>query len=99
MPRERLPYTSRLQPYLAYYGIFWCVIGILLNGWSVFLDGNWDTPSFFFSYTMIGVFPCIYVFWKILKRTKVIPSAQVDLISDVAEIDHYESNYVPVRSA
>ncbi|EXJ92919.1 hypothetical protein A1O3_01475 [Capronia epimyces CBS 606.96] len=98
LPREKLPYVGYLQPYMAYYGIFWCTVMILLNGWTVFLNGNWDTPSFFFSYTMVGVFPVVYVAWKVIKRTKIIPSDQVDLMLDVAEIEAYEASYVPRRS-
>lgn len=67
----------------------------LLNGFTVFIHGNWQITSFFFSYTMVGVFPLLYFGWKILKRTKIIKPENVDLRKDVEEIEEYTRNFVP----
>lgn len=42
-----------------------------VGGYSVFLPGNWSIPSFLFSYTMIGVYPILFIAWKIIHRTEV----------------------------
>jgi yeast amino acid transporter len=31
-------YNNRLQPFVAYWGVFWTVIFILINGLTVFWD-------------------------------------------------------------
>lgn len=42
-----------------------------VGGYTVFVDDNWDVPTFLFSYTMIGVLPLLFVGWKLIHRTKV----------------------------
>lgn len=71
-----------------------------VGGYTVFLQGQWDLPTFFFSYTMIGVFPLLYLGWKYYKKTKFLKPHEVDLVKDVAEIDEYTRNYVarPARN-
>jgi amino acid transporter len=46
-------------------------------------------------YTMIGVCPLLYLTWKLLKRTKIHRSEDVNLIQDLKEIEDYQANYVP----
>ncbi|KAL8898883.1 MAG: hypothetical protein Q9192_001863, partial [Flavoplaca navasiana] len=96
--RDSLPYKGILQPYLAWYALSGCITMALVNGFSVFIKGNWKLASFFFSYTMVGVFPVLYVGWKTTKRTSVIKLQDVDLQQDVAEIDEYTRNFVPTRA-
>jgi len=47
--RNNLPYTGILQPYAAYYGLVATFVMTFLGGYTVFLPGKWDLPSFFFS--------------------------------------------------
>lgn len=42
-----------------------------VGGYTVFLPGKWDIPTFFFSYTMIGVMPLLFLYWKVIHRTQV----------------------------
>ncbi|KAL8672908.1 MAG: hypothetical protein Q9168_002662 [Polycauliona sp. 1 TL-2023] len=93
--RDTLPYKGRMQPFLAWYAMTGCIVMALLNGFSVFIKGNWKLTSFFFSYTMVGVFPLLYFGWKLLKKTRVIPLSEVDLYQDVAEVDEYTRNFTP----
>jgi amino acid transporter len=48
--RETLPYRAWLQPYAAWYGLAGCFVMTFVGGYSVFLPGNWDVPTFLFSY-------------------------------------------------
>ncbi|KAL1957134.1 hypothetical protein VTO42DRAFT_6277 [Malbranchea cinnamomea] len=93
--RDSLPFKSIWQPFLAWYAFTGTIIMAFVGGYTVFLPGNWDVPSFLFSYTMIGVVPIIYVGWKIAKRTKLLKPTEVDLVRDLDEIEEYERNYVP----
>ena len=54
--RASLPYRSFWQPYSTYFALVMCFIMTFVGGWEVFLPGNWDIPTFLFSYTMIGIF-------------------------------------------
>lgn len=68
-----------------------------VGGYSVFLPGKWDVATFFFSYTMIGAFPIMYFAWKLLYRTKIRKSEEVDLVSGLDDIEDYTRNYVSTR--
>ncbi|KZZ86885.1 Amino acid/polyamine transporter I [Ascosphaera apis ARSEF 7405] len=93
--RNTLPYKGRFQPFLAWYAFTGCVVMAFVGGYQVFCPGKWDTPTFFFSYTMIGVFPILYFGWKIIKGTKILKPEEIDITTGVAEIDEYSRNYVP----
>jgi amino acid transporter len=96
LSRDSLPYKGWGQPYVAWYALTGCFIMTFVGGYTVFLPGSWDLPTFFFSYTMIGVFPILFVGWKLIKRTKWQKPAEVDLIRDLDEVEEYTRNYVPV---
>ncbi|GAW01378.1 General amino acid permease AGP2 [Lentinula edodes] len=68
--RDTLPHKSFWQPFSAYYGFTGTIVMAFVGGYTVFLPGRWDVPSFFFSYTMIGVLPVLFVYWKIYRQTK-----------------------------
>ncbi|KAL1872200.1 general amino acid permease agp2 [Paecilomyces lecythidis] len=95
IPRRSLPYRGRFQPFLAWYALVGTFTMAFVGGYTVFLPGNWDIPTFFFSYTMIGVFPILFIGWKLIRRTKFKKPEDVDLKTGVAEIDEYTRNYVP----
>lgn len=42
--RDTLHARSRLQPYCAWYSLISSCIVFLMQGYGVFLKGNWDTP-------------------------------------------------------
>ena len=65
-----------------------------VGGYTVFLPGMWDVPTFLFSYTMIGVFPLLFLGWKMTKKTKWMRSEEIDLQKDLPEIEEYTRNYV-----
>jgi len=46
-------------------------------------------------YTVIFVFPVLYLGWKITKKTKFKSSLEVDLYHDLEEIEEYTRNFVP----
>lgn len=55
-----LPMRSRLQPYTAWVSMFGFALLLLLNGFKVFLRGQWSVETFLSSYIGIPVFFFIY---------------------------------------
>ncbi|KAI2748223.1 hypothetical protein DTO013E5_4040 [Penicillium roqueforti] len=96
IPRETLPYRSWFQPYIAYFACACTTVMAFVGGYTVFLPGNWSIATFFFSYTMIGVFPVIYFGWKFFHKTKLLKPEEVDLVTGVAEIEDYTRDFVVI---
>ncbi|KAI1818064.1 amino acid transporter [Poronia punctata] len=93
--RDSLPYKAYLQPYAAYYAMVATFVFIFLGGYTVFLPGKWNVPSFLFSYATVAAFPVLYVSWKLIHRSNIVPSEKVDLQMDLDEIEEYTQNYIP----
>ncbi|KAF2272613.1 putative general amino acid permease [Westerdykella ornata] len=93
--RNTLPYKGIFQPYAAYFGLAGTFVMTFVGGYTVFLKGHWDTPTFLFSYMMIFIFPVLYLGWKFVKKTKLRAPHEVDLYQDLEEIEEYTRNYVP----
>ncbi|EAU34668.1 conserved hypothetical protein [Aspergillus terreus NIH2624] len=98
VPRHTLPYRSYGQPYVAYVAMTCTLVMTFVGGYTVFLPGEWDIPTFFFSYTMIGVFPVLYFGWKFWHKTKFRLPEEIDITTGVEEIEEYQRNYVPTPS-
>ncbi|KAL2756519.1 hypothetical protein ACRALDRAFT_1030470 [Sodiomyces alcalophilus JCM 7366] len=90
--RKTFPYYGYFQPYCAYIGGAWmlCVVGSF--GYTVFLPGRWETLDFFSYYTMVFVSIVTFTGWKLIKRTRIVPSAHADLVWDKPVIDAYEAS-------
>lgn len=48
--RDDLPHKGFWQPYTAWYALTATTIMCFVGGYTVFLPGNWDVPTFLFSY-------------------------------------------------
>ena len=92
--RDSLPHKGWLQPYAAWYALIGCLIMTFVGGYAVFLHGNWDVPTFLFSYTVIGVFPILFIGWKVFKKTKWLRAEEADLKKDVKEIEDYSRDFI-----
>ncbi|KAF2267123.1 hypothetical protein CC78DRAFT_577663 [Lojkania enalia] len=95
LDRNTLPYKGFWQPYAAWYGLTGTFIMTFVGGYTVFLKGNWDVPTFLFSYMMIFVFPVLYLGWKFVKKTNFKKAEEVDLYQGVEDIEEYTRNFVP----
>lgn len=96
--RDTLPYKGWFQPYAAYTSMVATIILTLVGGYQVFLNGEWDTPSFIFSYFSVAFFPVLFFGWKLIHKTKFKKPAEVDLKGEVEEIEHYTQQFVPQPS-
>ncbi|PHH81508.1 hypothetical protein CDD82_610 [Ophiocordyceps australis] len=94
--RASLPYRARFMPWAAWYGLAGTLVMAFVGGYAVFLPlpGHWNVPDFLFSYTMIPVFPILYLGWKFYHKTRIYKPHEVDLQKGVAEIDLYERTFV-----
>ncbi|KAJ9238496.1 hypothetical protein DTO169E5_4696 [Paecilomyces variotii] len=94
--RNTLPYKGKFQPYAAYVSVVGTVVMMLVSGYYLFMNGGWDTRSFFLTYTIIGVFVLAFVLWKFVQRTTYIRPGMADLqVGGLKkEIDEYEEQYI-----
>lgn len=92
--RSKLPYSGRFQPYSAWIALFFLTLIVFVYGYSVFLPGQFTAADFFTYYTMVIVAPILYFGWKLVKRTRIVPSAEVDLVWERPVIDQYESSFL-----
>ncbi|KAH0596041.1 hypothetical protein MHUMG1_05900 [Metarhizium humberi] len=93
--RDSLPYKAWLMPYGAYYALVATVIMVFVGGYPVFLPGRWSVADFLFSYTMLAVFPALYIGYKVIHKTKILKPEEIDLAKDLDTIEDYERNYIP----
>ncbi|GLB34703.1 putative general amino acid permease [Lyophyllum shimeji] len=92
--RDSLPHKGFWQPFCGYYALVGTLTMAFVGGYTVFLPGRWDVPTFLFSYAMIGVVPVLFVFWKVLHRTQWRTLKSISLFEEERkEIDHYEESY------
>ncbi len=80
IPRKTLAYTAPFQPYLTWYGLFFCILILLTNGFTVFIV--WNTSDFFTAYISLILWLVLLVGHKLIFRTKPVRLADVDLESD-----------------
>ncbi|OJA12045.1 hypothetical protein AZE42_06700 [Rhizopogon vesiculosus] len=85
--RKTLPYSTRFQPYAAWYGACATLIVCFFSGFSVFLKGNWDTATFVTNYILLMVWPVMYVGARLYYRVKPVAAEDMDFKSDLAEIE------------
>ncbi|EXJ78263.1 hypothetical protein A1O3_09424 [Capronia epimyces CBS 606.96] len=78
--RDRLPYKSPFQPYMAWTTMSVLAIIILISGYSVFIHGNWNTNNFLVSYIGIPIFLVLWLgAWLFINRAAIPPLRDVDL--------------------
>lgn len=90
--RKTFPYYGYFQPYCAYIGGAWMLCVVASFGYTVFLPGRWETLDFFSYYTMVFVSIVTFTAWKLIKRTRFVPSSAADLVWDKPVIDAYEAS-------
>jgi amino acid transporter len=95
--RNTLPYKGMFQPYAAYYGLVCTFVMAFVGGYTVFLNGFWAPADFVFAYFMIGLFPVLFLGWKFIKKTHRVKLEEMDLVTDLAEIEEYTRNFIEVR--
>jgi len=90
--RKTFPYTGWLQPFCAYVAAITMFLVCLFYGYASFQP--WNVEVFFQNYTMQILAPVLYFGWKLIKRTKYIKPAELDLVWERPVIDAYEASFV-----
>ncbi|KIY48678.1 hypothetical protein FISHEDRAFT_58771 [Fistulina hepatica ATCC 64428] len=83
IPRDVLPFRSWLQPYGAWVVLISFTIIIFFSGWTSVKPFN--ASDFFSSYVNIAFVALLYYFWKLVKRTRIVPLKKMDLTSHYIE--------------
>ncbi|CDM28994.1 hypothetical protein DTO013E5_1217 [Penicillium roqueforti] len=95
--RDTLPYKGRFQPYTSYFAMGGTLFMLLAGGYDVFIKGGWDVMWFCLDYAMIGFFIVLFLFWKIVFRSRYVwpGTADLSLGGIKEEIDQYEAALIP----
>lgn len=64
---------------------------VFTYGYSSFKP--FSVEDFFIYYAMLILAPILYFVWKVIHRTKIVPSKEVDLVWDAPIIDAYEITF------
>lgn len=94
LDRKTLPYYGYFQPYGTWFALGFEICVVFVYGYSTFLPGAFTLDSFFTYYTMVFVAPLLFLFWKVVKKTKWIKPHEVDLVWDAPLIDAYEASFI-----
>ncbi|KAL6699032.1 amino acid transporter [Trichoderma pleuroticola] len=90
--RKTLPYFGWGQPYCAIIALVIQLLVVGGYGYEAFMP--WDVSAFFRNYTMQLLAPILFIFWKVVKRTRVVRPSELDLVWQRPTIDAYESHFV-----
>ncbi|KAI9834348.1 MAG: hypothetical protein M1826_004274 [Phylliscum demangeonii] len=91
--RNTLVFKSRFQPYTAWFALIFFSIIILFNGFAVFFTGYWSVQDFLTAYVGIPIFFALYMFWKVVKRTRWIKPAEADIMTGKAALDAADADW------
>ncbi|RJE18743.1 hypothetical protein PHISCL_08917 [Aspergillus sclerotialis] len=90
---------SRFLPFGGYWAFFWAFLFLWIQGYAVFLDGQWEISTFIFNYGIIALAGGIGICWKIIKRTPFHHSKDVDLVSGLEFFSSLTEYYRNEREA
>ncbi|KIM68247.1 hypothetical protein SCLCIDRAFT_106282 [Scleroderma citrinum Foug A] len=95
--KKRLHYWNPLQasipPGLAIWGVTWCTILILINGFKVFW--TFTASLFLTSYINVPAFIGLYIFWKVTRRTKFWKPEEMDFVTGIPTPEETEGPEIP----
>ena len=80
-----LPYISPFAPWTSYWSIGFGTVLVLFIGFDNFVP--WSTQGFVTSYFGFAFSIFMFFFWKVIKKTKIVRSANVDLFAGKSEVD------------
>ncbi|KAF9464654.1 dicarbixylic amino acid permease [Collybia nuda] len=97
MTREDLPYKAPFQPWGSWFALIATGIITFFKGFDTFMPFKADT--FVTSYIGIPIFFILWLGYKVMYKTSVIPSKEVDLITGLREIDEEENRFLADQAA
>lgn len=93
--RNTLIFRSPLQPYTAWFSFIFFAIITLFNGFYVFPSATrkFNVDDFITAYVGIPIYFGLYLFWKILKRTKFVKASEADIHTGKAALDAADAHW------
>ncbi|KAG5639385.1 hypothetical protein H0H81_003529, partial [Sphagnurus paluster] len=85
--RSKLPFSSKLQPYAAWYALIFAFLICLFSGWKVFLRHQWVVATFVTNYLPLALFPVLYIGAKLYTKTPAVKAEDMDFVTNIAEIE------------
>ncbi|KAH9484291.1 Dicarboxylic amino acid permease [Psilocybe cubensis] len=98
MSRDELPYKAPFQPWGSWFALGSTAIITLFKGFDTLIP-KLNSANFVTSYIGIPVFLILWLGYKLVYRTRVIPSRDVDLVSGIRAIDEEEAKFVTAEQA
>lgn len=87
--RSSLIMTSAIQPYAAYACLIMFPVVITFNGFATFI--RWNVQDFVAAYIGVPVFCGLWVGYKVVHKTSLVPLETMDLIGNSREIDQEDA--------
>lgn len=86
LSRDKLPYKSPFQPYLAWVSLGALVLVILFSGYTVFFPGHWNVSTFLTYYIDIAIFIFLWAVAWMFTRSGFVSLEAMDL-SEIVEVE------------
>lgn len=80
-----------VHPYMTYLGVTINFLVLFFNGFWIFFPGNFSVANLFTSYFAPVFFICLFIFWKIFKKTHFRSDMEADITTGKAQIDEEEA--------
>lgn len=93
MKKGEYPYylaPKFIHPYFTYFGFFINVVVLFFNGFWIFFPGQFSVSNLFTSYFAPVFFICLFVFWKVFKKTHWRNAMEADITTGKQYIDEEE---------
>jgi amino acid transporter len=75
-----LPYRALWYPYGAWFVVAINIFLVIISGYTTVIP-PFQAVNFVFNYIVIVIFVCLYIFWKLYKKTKWVGLMEMDLVS------------------
>jgi amino acid transporter len=84
--RDTLDFKGPFQPYCAWIALAFFSVIIVFNGFDSW-SPEFNVTNFLTAYLGIPIFFGLYIFWKVFKGTKLIPTWEIDIYSGKSALD------------
>ncbi|KAJ7878073.1 amino acid permease/ SLC12A domain-containing protein [Mycena leptocephala] len=93
LSRDELPFKSWTQPYGAWAVLIAFSVITFFNGYTTFMTKPFDYQSFISDYINIPFVAILYFGYKLVKRTRIVPLAEIDCSTHYVEDSVVYSKY------
>lgn len=92
-----LPWRSRLQPYLSWYGLCGATFILLSGGFTIFIPGQFSVEDLFSSYASPIINIILFVAYKLIKRTKWVSLEEMPIMPWIIQYQNNPETPIPKR--